>query len=90
VTVALDPGVPGAGHRLVIEDDGPGIPPEDLPHIFERFYRADPSRSSPGSGLGLAIAREIVLRHGGEVRAGNRTPRGAAFTVALPAAAPPA
>ena len=71
---------------LVVEDDGPGIDPADLPHVFDRFYRADRSRATPGSGLGLAIAREIVHRHGGSIVATPRAPRGTRFTVELPAA----
>ncbi len=71
---------------LAVEDDGPGIPAQDLPHVFDRFYRADPARALPGSGLGLAIVREIVERHGGNVRAVNLEPHGAGFFVELPAA----
>lgn len=71
---------------LEVRDDGPGFPEDALPHVFERFYRADTSRTTPGSGLGLAIVREIVLRHGGSVEAGNRAPGGAALRVRLPRA----
>jgi signal transduction histidine kinase len=71
--------------RLTIIDDGPGFPPEDLPHVFDRFYRGDPARSTGGSGLGLAIVQEIVRRHNGAVRADNRTPSGAAIIIELPA-----
>ncbi|MCQ4043177.1 ATP-binding protein [Streptantibioticus rubrisoli] len=73
--------------RLLIEvaDNGPGIPDEVLPHIFERFYKADAARArSEGSGLGLAIAEENVRLHGGELRAANRPEGGAVFTVDLP------
>jgi signal transduction histidine kinase len=75
-----------AGERLrfAVEDDGPGIAAEDLPHVFERFYRAEAVRSMGGSGLGLAIVAEIVRLHGGEVGVRRRDPRGAAFTVDLP------
>ena len=78
----------GAEVRLVVEDTGPGVPPEHLPRIFERFYRADPSRSREegGTGLGLAIAKHIALAHGGRVEAGNRPEGGARFAVVLPAA----
>jgi hypothetical protein len=84
VEVSLE--VSGERGLLAVADDGPGIPPEDLPHVFDRFYRADPSRTLPGTGLGLAIVREIVERHGGTVRAYHREPRGAAFVVDLPTA----
>src|SRR6185437_15939982 len=53
--------------RVTVEDNGPGIPAEHLPHVFERFYRADPAASPPGSGLGLAIARGVVEAHGGNI-----------------------
>ena len=57
--------------EISVSDDGPGVPEEDLPRLFESFYRADRSRTSPGSGLGLAIARQIVEGHGGTIRAYN-------------------
>jgi signal transduction histidine kinase len=73
------------GAALMVEDDGPGIRPEDLPHLFERFYRA---RGAPGggTGLGLAIASWIVSRHGGRIEVVNRTEGGARFIVHLPTA----
>lgn len=68
-----------------VSDSGPGIPPDALPHIFDRFYKGDPARSrSSGSGLGLAIAQENVRLHGGTVRAANGPHGGAVFTVAIP------
>ena len=76
--------------RLIVSDDGPGIPPGDLPHIFDRFFRVDVARSTGGTGLGLAIVQEIVRRHGGEVHAENRVPHGAAMVIDLPAAPLPA
>ena len=68
-TVARDTAQPAAPVTFCIADSGPGIAPEDLPHIFERFYRADKSRQrdNHGSGLGLAIARSIVEAHGGRI-----------------------
>ncbi|MFH8568478.1 ATP-binding protein [Streptomyces sp. NPDC017993] len=79
---------PEAGaDRLLIEirDSGPGIDPEVLPHVFDRFYKADSARArSEGSGLGLAIALENVRLHGGSVRAANSPEGGAVFTVDLP------
>ncbi|MBU2610208.1 MAG: HAMP domain-containing histidine kinase [Chloroflexi bacterium] len=69
-----------------VQDSGPGIPPEALPHVFERFYQADPARSTGrrGSGLGLTIAREIVNRHGGDIQAESQSGQGAKFTITLP------
>jgi heavy metal sensor kinase len=86
-TVRLTTGVDGATARLVIEDEGPGIPPELRERVFDRFYRVDASRTraTGGSGLGLAITREIVEAHGGRVRAEGRMP-GSAFVLELPAA----
>jgi signal transduction histidine kinase len=79
----------GGGVALVVEDDGPGIRPEDLPHVFERFYRAQGAPGG-GTGLGLAIASWIVNRHGGRIEVTNRTEGGARFVVHLPAAGPAA
>jgi signal transduction histidine kinase len=67
-----------------VQDQGPGIPEEDLPHIFERFYKVDKSRAEGGTGLGLAIAKEIVQAHGGRIWAENQN--GARFTFTLPQA----
>ncbi len=81
---------------LQVRDHGPGIAPEDLPLVFDRFHRAAEARSLPGSGLGLAIVRKIVEDAGGTVAAANHPEGGAVFTVKLPpappapAAAPPA
>ncbi|NUP19411.1 MAG: HAMP domain-containing protein [Streptomyces sp.] len=72
---------------LMVEvmDSGPGIRPESLPHIFDRFYKADAARTrSAGSGLGLAITLENVKLHGGTIRAGNLPGGGAVFTVEIP------
>jgi two-component system phosphate regulon sensor histidine kinase PhoR len=67
--------------ELEIIDSGPGIPPDELERIFERFYRGDMARGTPGTGLGLAIARHIMRAHGGEIQVRNRRPpeRGAVF-----------
>ena len=70
---------------LKILDTGRGIAPEHLPHIFERIYKADQSRSNSGTGLGLAIARHIVQAHSGTITAESRLGEGATFTVLLPA-----
>ncbi|MEO8540160.1 MAG: ATP-binding protein [bacterium] len=74
--------------QVVFEDSGAGIDPAHLPFIFERFYRADTSRTrrTGGSGLGLAIVRQIVEAHGGTVAAENRGEGGARFTVTIPTA----
>ncbi|NUK07323.1 HAMP domain-containing histidine kinase [Streptomyces lunaelactis] len=71
---------------LTVEDTGGGIAPEDLPHVFERFWRAEKSRSrrTGGSGLGLSIVRQLVEAHGGTVTADSPPGAGAAFTVRLP------
>ena len=72
-----------AGPRSTVDDEGPGIRPEDLPHVFERFYRA-PGAPGGGTGLGLAIAAWIVERHGGRIAVSNRPEGGASFAVRLP------
>jgi two-component system sensor histidine kinase ChvG len=87
----------GGQVAVTVEDDGPGIPPENLETVFERFYTSRPkSRAEPrpaagvgNSGLGLSIARQIVLAHGGRIWAENRLDadgqvQGARFTVSLP------
>ncbi|RKN44851.1 sensor histidine kinase [Streptomyces hoynatensis] len=66
-----------------VSDEGPGIPPADLPHVFDRFYRSPAARSVPGSGLGLAIVRQIAETHGGSVTATNLQP-GVRLQIALP------
>ncbi len=75
--------------RVTVADSGPGIPPDHLPRIFDRFYKADASRAGTripsGSGLGLSIVRAIVDRHGGDVRALNGPDGGAIFELLLPA-----
>ena len=71
---------------LTIADNGPGIPAEDIPRLFERFYRADKSRTGAtgGTGLGLAISRTIVEAHGGSIEVSSSTDSGTTFTVRLP------
>jgi signal transduction histidine kinase len=70
---------------VAVEDSGIGISDRDLPHIFERFYRGDPSRSQAGAGLGLSFARAVARAHGGEIIVENRRPTGAVFEISLPA-----
>jgi signal transduction histidine kinase len=77
--------------KITIADTGQGIPPEHISHVFDRFYKADKSRSGTrlpsGSGLGLSIVRAIVLRHGGTVQVSNASGGGAVFTFLLPSVA---
>lgn len=75
---------------LSIEDTGVGIAEHDLPHIFQRFYRCDASRSGPGIGLGLSLAKAFVRAHGGDITVTSTPGRGSQFTVALPRPAAPA
>jgi two-component system phosphate regulon sensor histidine kinase PhoR len=71
-----------------VADTGVGIPPEHLPRLFERFYRADPARSREdgGTGIGLAIARSVVEAHGGHIQAQSEIGKGSVFTFDLPVA----
>ena len=75
---------------LEVADDGPGIDPDDLPRIFDRFYRGRRTAGSTGSGIGLAVARELATAHGGTITAVNGSGGGAVFTVELPAGPPAA
>jgi len=80
----------GDGAVIVVADDGPGLSSDQVAHVFERFYRSDPSRSRlhGGAGLGLSIVSAIVAAHGGTVTAASAAGRGATFTVRLPASRP--
>lgn len=73
--------------RFSVQDQGPGISPRDLPHLFTPLYRGDASRNrrTGGAGLGLAVARRILQAHGGDLTAANALPTGAVFTAAIPA-----
>jgi signal transduction histidine kinase len=75
---------------IEVDDTGPGIPPEELPHIFERFYRGTNTgeERASGSGLGLAIVRSIVEMHDGEVDVASAVGEGTAIRIILPRAAP--
>ena len=90
--VTLRADAAGDGVRIRVQDTGPGIPPEHLPRVFDRFYKVDASRSGTavpsGSGLGLSIVQAIVLRHGGRVSASNAPEGGAVFEMVLPARQP--
>jgi signal transduction histidine kinase len=87
-TVGLTLGATDEHATLVVSDSGIGIAPGDLPHIFDRFWRADPARSRtgerPGVGLGLAITKWIAEAHGGSITVQSRPGRGSVFTVRLP------
>jgi signal transduction histidine kinase len=72
--------------QVTVSDTGSGIPPEHLPHLFERFYRASSTAKGKGYGLGLAISREIVRAHGGEIWATSEPGRGTTFVFTLPTA----
>ncbi len=87
---APEPPVPG-GVAIRVADEGPGIAPDDVPHVFERFYRADPARAvdpatgrRTGSGLGLTIARELLAANGGRIEVESTGPTGTTFRIDLP------
>jgi signal transduction histidine kinase len=87
VEVRVEPMREGAEIRVT--DTGIGIDPKDLPRIFERFYRADSSRSraTGGSGIGLSIARAIIEAHGGSIRAASAPGKGSELVITLPGSA---
>ena len=70
-----------SGREVTVRDHGPGIAAEDLPHVFDRFYRAASARHLPGSGLGLSIVKQVAQSHGGTVTAENAPDGGAVFTL---------
>ncbi len=73
----------------MVSDGGPGIAPEDLPHVFDRFYRAPAARGLPGSGLGLAIVAQVVKAEGGTIRAEADPGGGTRMSMQLPTIDPP-
>jgi two-component system phosphate regulon sensor histidine kinase PhoR len=85
-TIRINAARAGRSVAIAVSDEGPGIPEEDLPRVFERFYRVDKSRARDpgGTGLGLAIVKHLVELHGGEVRAENRPEGGATVTLTIP------
>jgi len=78
----------GGQAEVTVSDTGPGIPPEHLPHIFDRFYRVDKARTRAegGAGLGLSIGRWIAEAHGGTLRVESARGQGSKFTLSLPVA----
>jgi two-component system sensor histidine kinase BaeS len=86
-TIRLEAALDNGGYRIVVEDSGTGIDPEHLPHVFDRFYKADHARAAntAGSGLGLSIAKAIVEQHHGRIAVESRPGR-TAFTIRLPRA----
>jgi signal transduction histidine kinase len=89
--IRLATGSEGDRAWIAVTDEGPGIAPEDQPHVFDRFWRADKgrSRADGGTGLGLAIVRQIAESHGGEVRLQSKVGVGSSFVVWLPVTATP-
>jgi two-component system sensor histidine kinase ChvG len=90
VRLDQDDGDPERPLRVQVRDQGPGVPPDNLKTIFERFYTSRPKGTAFGanSGLGLSIARQIVEAHGGRIHAGNAPEGGAVFVVRLPLVRP--
>jgi two-component system, OmpR family, sensor histidine kinase MtrB len=86
--VGVRVGRDGIGVFVEVTDHGPGIRREDLPHVFDRFYKTDPSRASPGSGLGLAIALENARLLGGDIDVWSEVGTGTRFTLRLPVTKP--
>jgi signal transduction histidine kinase len=88
VTVGVDSGPDPGQVRVEVADRGSGIAPDHLQHLFDRFYKADPSRSTPGSGLGLGIAMENARLLGGDIRVQSELGVGSTFTLILPVTEP--
>jgi signal transduction histidine kinase len=72
------------GITILVQDDGPGIPKEDLDFVFDKYYRGKQKDLSPGAGLGLSVVRTIAEAHGGQVAVANLPDRGAEFMITLP------
>jgi signal transduction histidine kinase len=92
IELTLRGGSNGQTVRILVKDNGPGIAPDNLPHIFERFYRVESTRPRTlqprGSGLGLAIAKSLIESHGGKIGASSQLGKGSTFWVELPALPP--
>jgi two-component system, OmpR family, sensor histidine kinase KdpD len=89
-TISIDASAATRGLAIVVDDQGPGIPAEDLPHLFERFFRGRAATGrSAGAGMGLAISRGLLAAQGGGVRGENRPGGGARFSIEVPAAVRP-
>lgn len=84
--IAVEAGLKGEAVEITVQDNGIGIAPEDVTHIFDHFYRVDPARSSEngGAGLGLTIARKLIALHDGTIEVKSEPGRGSAFTITLP------
>ncbi|MBK8986480.1 MAG: PAS domain S-box protein [Chloroflexi bacterium] len=82
--VTISSGATDASVWIELRDTGPGIAPENLPHLFETFWRLDEAHSTPGFGLGLAIARKVMERHGGRIEVKSEVGAGSAFQLILP------
>jgi len=83
--VVIAAGTTDGAARVTVTDTGIGISPDDLPHIWDRLYRGDRSRSERGLGLGLSLVKAIALAHGGRVSVESTPGRGSVFTLHLPA-----
>jgi len=86
-TITIEAEMDSEGTCIRVRDTGEGIPPENIPHVFDRFWRGDPSRThaqGAGSGLGLAIVRQLVRAHGGEIAISSVVGEGTEFVISLP------
>ena len=86
-TISLESEAVQKGIRIKVKDTGEGIPPEDIPFIFDRFWRADKSRTREGkshSGLGLAIAKQLIQAHHGTIEVQSQVNEGTTFIIELP------
>lgn len=83
--ISIETGSTDGGIKIVVKDTGEGIPSEEIPFIFDRFWRGDKSRTGrTNSGLGLAIAKQLILAHHGTIEAQSEIGKGTTFTIELP------